>query len=108
MDKTSLNNLQILFLKENKKIYLTIITFLEYKDILSLQKVNKHFFSILHSKLTIKEYALKGLINSTENRLLLYNTYINSKKLFFALKKELIDYKIESNIYNNILKLAEN
>ena len=107
MDKILSNNFQNLFLKENKKIYLIIITFLEYKDIRSLQMVNKYIYSILHSKLTIKEYALKGLINTTENRLLLYNTYINSKKLFFAVKKELIDYKIESNIYNNILKLSE-
>ena len=100
-------NLQFLFGKENKKIYIGIITYLKYKDIISLQSVNKYFYSIIHSKITLKIYALKGLIDSSENRLLFYNSCINIKKLFHNLKKELIDYKIESNIFNNILKLTE-
>ena len=100
------NNLQSLFSKENKKIYIDIITFLEYKDIITLNLINKYFYSILHSKITLKIYALKGIINSSENRLLFYYSCIKIKKLYLALKKELIDYKIESNIYNNILKIA--
>ena len=100
-------NLEYLFRKENKKIYIGIIIYLEYKDIINFQLVNKYFYSILHSKITLKIYALKGLIDTSENRLLFYNACINIKKLFNNLKKELIDYKIESNIYNNILKIAE-
>ena len=102
-----IKNLLYLFRKDNKKIYIGIITYLEYKDIISLQLANKYLYSILHSKITLKIYALKGLINSSQNRLLFYNSCLKIKKLFNALVKELIDYKIESNIYNNVLKIAE-
>ena len=107
LETTQIKNLQYLFGKNNKKIYISIITYLEYKDIISLRTSNKYFYSVLNSKITLKIYALKGLIHTPENRLLFYNSCINIKKLFNSLKKELIDYKIESNIYNNILKLAE-
>ena len=99
-------NLQYFFKKDNKKIYLEIISYLEYKDIISLRLTNKFFFSVLNSKLTLKIYALKGLIDTPNNRLLFYNSYIKIRKLFNSLKTELKEYKIESNIYNNILKLA--
>ena len=102
-----INNFQNIFIKENKKLYMTIITFLEYKDILSLQVINKSFYSLLHSPIISKFYSLKGLINTAENRLLFYESNINIQKLFNALKKELVDYKIESKIYINILKIAE-
>ena len=104
---SQIKNLQDFFRKDYKKIYIIMITYLEYKDIISLQIVNKYFYSILHSKLTLKIYALKGLIDSQENRLLFYNSCIDIKKLFNVVKKELIDYKINSDIYNNILKIAE-
>ena len=107
LETAQIKNLQYLFGKNNKKIYISIITYLEYKDIISLRTSNKYFYSVLNSKITLKIYALKGLIHTPENRLLFYNSCINIKKLFNSLKKELIDYKIESNIYNNILKLAE-
>ena len=107
LETTQIKNLQYLFGKYNKKIYISIITYLEYKDIIFLRTSNKYFYSVLNSKITLKIYALKGLIHTPENRLLFYNSCINIKKLFNSLKKELIDYKIESNIYNNILKLAE-
>ena len=107
LETTQIINLQYLFGKNNKKIYISIITYLEYKDIISLRTLNKYFYSVLNSKITLKIYALKGLIHTPENRLLFYNSCINIKKLFNSLKKELIDYKIESNIYNNILKIAE-
>ena len=101
------NNFQNIFTKKNKKIYIKIITYLEYKDILSLQRINKLFYEILHTPSVSKTYALKGLINSPENRILFYESNINIKKLFDTLKKELIDYKIESKIFNNILKFSE-
>ena len=107
LETTQIKNLQYLFGKNNKKIYISIITYLEYKDIISLRTSNKYFYSVLNSKITLKIYALKGLIHTPENRLLFYNSCINIKKLFNSLKKELIEYKIESNIYNNILKIAE-
>ena len=107
LETTQIINLQYLFGKNNKKIYISIITYLEYKDIISLRTSNKYFYSVLNSKITLKIYALKGLIHTPENRLLFYNSCINIKKLFNSLKKELIEYKIESNIYNNILKIAE-
>ena len=101
------NNFQNIFTKNNKKIYIKIITYLEYKDILSLQRINKLFYKILHTPSVSKAYALKGLINSPENRILFYESNINIKKMFDTLKKELIDHKIESKIFNNILKFAE-
>ena len=52
-------NLQYLFGKENKKIYIGIIIYLEYKDIINFQLVNKYFYSVLSSKITLKIYALK-------------------------------------------------
>ena len=104
---SQIKNLQYLFRKENKKIYIEIITFLEYKDIIWLRLVNKFFFSVLNSKITLKKYALKGLIDTPNNRLLFYNSCIKIRKLFNSLKTELKEYKIESNIYNNILKLAD-
>ena len=54
------NNFQNIFTKNNKKIYLKIITYLEYKDILSLQRINKLFYKILHTPSVSKAYALKG------------------------------------------------
>ena len=101
------NNFQNIFVKKNKKIYITIIKYLEYKDILSLQLINKSFYSLLHSASLSKLYALEGLINSPENRILFYESNINIKNLFNALKKELVDYKIHSKIFENILKFAE-
>ena len=101
------NNFQNIFTKKNKKLYIKIITYLEYKDILSLQIINKLFYKILHTPSISKTYALKGLINSPENRILFYESNINIKKMFETLKKELVDYKIESEIFNNILKFAE-
>ena len=101
------NNFQNIFTKNNKKMYIKIRTYLEYQDILSLQRINKLFYKILHSPSVSKAYALKGLINSPENRILFYESNINIKKMFDTLKKELIDHKIESKIFNNILKIAE-
>ena len=101
------NNFQYLFTKKNKKIFIEIITYLEYKDILSLQKINKSFYSLLHSSTISKLYALKGLINSPENRIIFYESNINIKPMFNILKKELVDYKINSQIFKNILKIAE-
>ena len=101
------NNFQNIFTKKNKKLYIAIIKYLEYKDILSLQLINKSFHSLLHSKSLSKLYALEGLINSAENRILFYESNIDIKTLFNALKKELVDHKIESKIFSNILKFAE-
>ena len=67
-DITYKNNFQNIFTKKNKKIYISIITYLEYKDILSLQLINKTFYSLLHSSSLAKLYALNGLINTSENR----------------------------------------
>ena len=107
IESISKNNFQNIFIKENKKLYISIITFLEYKDILSLQLINRSFYTLLHSPTISKFYSLKGLINTAENRLLFYESNIDVQKLYNALKKELVDYKIESNIYINILKIAE-
>ena len=87
LETTQIKNLQYLFGKNNKKIYISIITYLEYKDIISLRTSNKYFYSVLNSKITLKIYALKGLIHTPENRLLFYNSCINIKKLFNSLKK---------------------
>jgi hypothetical protein len=106
-DITYKNNFQNIFTKKNKKIYISIITYLEYKDILSLQLINKTFYSLLHSSSLAKLYALNGLINTSENRLLFYEANINIQKMFNTLKKELVDYKVESKIFENILKIAE-
>ena len=106
-DITHNNPFQNIFTKKNKKIYITIMKYLEYKDILALQLINKSFYLLIHSKSLSKLYAIEGLINSPENRILFYESNIDIKNLYNALKKELVDYKIESKIFENILKFAE-
>ena len=44
IDISQTKNLQYFFKKDNKKIYLEIISYLEYKDIISLRLTNKFIF----------------------------------------------------------------
>ena len=99
------SHLKYIFNKSNTKIVSTIISFLEFKDLIELKNTNKHFNKLLTSKQTLREYALSGVMSS-ENRLLFYETLISIKDLKQNLIKDLSKYNIKSNIYNNILILA--
>ena len=91
--------------KSNKKIVSIILQFLEYKDINQFKNINKHFQKLLSNKKILREYALSGVMSS-ENRLLYYETLINIKELKQNIIKDLSKYNIKSNIYKNILSLA--
>ena len=87
-------------------IMILILSFLSYKDYLRLQSISKKFYNILKNKRIRKKYILHSQI-SIDEQLIFYESNINIKKLKNILIKELMDYKISSNIYKNILSLAK-
>ena len=97
--------IKFIFNKSNKEMVSTILSFLEYKEIINLKSTNKHFQKLLSNKKILREYVLKGGM-SPENRLLFYETKINILELKQNLIKDLSKYNINSNIYNNIILLA--
>ena len=93
--------------KDDDNFIMTLIlSFLSYKDYLRLQNVSKKFYNILKNKRIRKKYILHSQI-SIDEQLIFYESNINIKKLKNILIKELMDYKISSNIYKNILSLAK-
>ena len=96
-----------IFNKSNTKLVSTIISYLEYKDLIEFRNINKHFQKLLTNKKILREYALSGVI-SAENRLLFYESLINIKDLKQKLINDLSRYNIKSHLYNNILILANN
>ena len=107
-DKEKTNDfspIKSIFNKSNTGIVSTILSFLEYKEIINLKSINKYFHKLLSNKKILREYALKGGM-SPENRLIFYETQINIKELKQNLLKELSKYNINSNIYKDILVLA--
>ena len=94
-----------IFNKSNIKLVSTIISYLEYKDLIEFRNINKHFQKLLTNKKILREYALSGVI-SAENRLLFYESLINIKDLKQKLINDLSRYNIKSHLYNNILILA--
>ena len=94
-----------IFTIENIKISSCILSFLEYKDILSLKKMSKSFNSFLKNHKVMKQYVLYGSLSQSE-RMLFYITNLNIKEIQKAVSKELIEYNINKNYYKNILKLA--
>ena len=99
------NTLNSIFNKSNTKIVSTIISYFEFKDLIEFRSTNKHYHKLLTNKKMLREYALSGVMSS-QNRLLFYETLINIKELKRNLIKDLSKYNIESNIYNNVLTLA--
>ena len=94
-----------IFNKSNIKLVSTIISYLEFKDLIEFRNINKHFQKLLTNKKILREYALSGVI-SAENRLLFYESLINIKDLKQKLINDLSRYNIKSHLYNNILILA--
>ena len=90
----------------NNSIIISIISFLSYEDLLQFQNVSKKFYKILSNRKIRKQYILHSNIYDNEH-LLFYESNINIKELKNILVKELIDYKISSNIYKNILALSK-
>ena len=95
-----------IFYKSDRRIVSTILSFLEFKEIINLKNTNRHFYKLFNNKKILREYILNGSM-SHENRLMFYETQINVLKLKQNLIKDLSKYKINSNIYNNILLLAK-
>ena len=98
-------SLKTIMNKSNIKIVSTFLQFLEFKDIIELRNINKHFQKLLTNKKILREYALSGVMSS-ENRLIFYETQINLQELKHNLIKDLSKYNIKSNIYKTILNLA--
>ena len=93
------------FNKSNTKLVSNIFSFLEFKDMIQLKYTNKHFQKLLSNKKILREYALRGVMSS-ENRIKFYETLINFGELKKKLIKDLSEYNIKNDIYNNVLILA--
>ena len=100
------NSIEQIFQYKNIKIMISIISYLEFNELINLRNTNKNFYSILKEKKIIKEYCKLGCITS-KTRLLYFQSNININELIENVKKELIEYKITNNYYNSILKLSE-
>ena len=99
------DHIKSVFNKSNTSIVSCILQFLEFKDISEFQHTNKYFQKLLSNKKILREYALSGVMD-TENRLIFYETLINIQEIKLKLRDEIDKYNIKSNIYNNILRLA--
>ena len=77
----------------------------EFKEIVEFQHTNKYFQKLLRNKKILREYALSGVLDA-ENRLIFYETLINVQAIKLKIRNEISKYNIKSNIYNNILCLA--
>ena len=91
---------------DNNYIMICILSYLSYEDYLKLQFASKKFYTLLKSKTIRKKYLLNSQITNKE-QLLFYESNIKINKLKNNLLKELLDYKISSKIYSNILSLAK-
>ena len=99
------NLIKSVFNKSSTSMISCILQFLEFKDITEFQQTNKYFKKLLSNKKILREYALSGVMDS-KNRLIFYETLINVKEIKLKLRDDLYKYNIKSNIYNNILRLA--
>ena len=70
-----LTPIRSVFNKSNLKIVSSILSFMEFKDIINLSHTNKYFHKLLTNKKILREYALSGVMTS-ENRILFYETLI--------------------------------
>ena len=104
--ESRLTNIKFIFEKTNIKLITTILSFLEFKDILKLRNINKYFQKLLSNKKILRDYALSGVL-SPENRLLFYKTFINIEELKHNLKIQFSSYEIKDKLYNNVLFLAK-
>ena len=91
---------------DDNYIMLSILSYLSYDDYLRLQCVSKKFNYILKNKRIRKKYLLNTQISNKE-QILFYESNIKILRLKNNLQKELVDYKITSNIYKNILSLTK-
>ena len=91
---------------DDNYIMLSILSYLSYDDYLRLQCVSKKFNLILKNKRIRKKYLLNTQISNKE-QILFYESNIKILRLKNNLQKELVDYKITSNIYKNILSLTK-
>ena len=91
---------------DDNNIMLSILSYLSYDDYLRLQCASKKFNMILKNKRIRKKYLLNSQISNKE-QLLFYESNIKILRLKTNLEKELVDYKINSNIYKNILSLTQ-
>lgn len=86
-------------------LFFSIISYLDFSDILSLKQTSKHLRNSITHKL-LRQYALSGCITPTTRRLY-YMSMIDINKIKCLITKELLEYNIKTNIYKSILSLAE-
>ena len=98
-------HMKLVFNKSNTRIVSNILHFLEFKDITEFQHTNKYFQKLLSDKKILREYALSGVLD-VKNRLIFYETLINFQEIKLKIRNEMNKHNIKSNIYNNILRLA--
>jgi len=104
--RNSQNYIEEIFQLKNIKMFLTIISYLEFDELLNLKNTNKYLNTLLKNKKIIKHYSELGCITS-KTRLLFYQSNIDINKLLSTVvKNELNQYKIKKEPYNSILKLS--
>ena len=104
--RNSQNYLEEIFQLKNIKMFITIISYLEFDELLNLKNTNKYLNTLLKNKKIIKHYSELGCITS-KTRLLFYQSNIDINKLLSTVvKNELNQYKIKKEPYNSILKLS--
>ncbi len=90
---------------QNENLIGILMSFLEYNDLINFQQTNKTIYNILKKKKFIKKYTLYGCVNE-KYRLLFYMSNIDINKMKDLILKELLDYKIDKKLYENIRNLS--
>ncbi len=104
--RNSQNYLEEIFQLKNIKMFLSIISYLEFDEFLNLKYTNKYFNTLLKNKKIIKHYSELGCITSKTRLLFLQSNIDINKLLSTVVKNELNQYKITKEPYNSILKLS--
>ena len=69
------NSIEQIFQHKNIKIMISIISYLEFNELINLRNTNKNFYSILKEKKIIKEYCKLGCITSKTRQIIIIIQY---------------------------------
>ena len=104
--RNSQNYIEEIFQLKNIKMFLSIISYLEFNELLNLKYTNKHLNTLFKNKKIIKHYSELGCITSKTRLLFLQSNIDINKLLSTVVKNELNQYKITKEPYNSILNLS--